>query len=247
MAGAQGLLLTLIGTESSVSGGNSMAPMALIDPSLQPTTIEPAGGCDRDWSTPAARPPTRSPLPCSSRRRASAAAARRTSARDPHGALHRNAGTREPIYSDPASDGATQEPGALRLREVGQHRRCLRQSGGARSDPGPADHRRRHADLHGHRLPGWRRPEDRHRHEAGAHGYAGAGTIAMGGYDYHDSTRATGEMRNFKAGQMIGAVLEYAQRKRYAGDDLRVQRRLAELHRHARQQRRRPRQARLAG
>ena len=38
-AGAQGQLLTLIGTESSVSGGNSQAPMALIDPSLQPTTI----------------------------------------------------------------------------------------------------------------------------------------------------------------------------------------------------------------
>src|SRR2546427_3633643 len=43
-------------------------------------------------------------------------------------------------------------------------------------------------------------------------GYAGAGTITLGGYDYHDSTRATGESRNFKAGQMIGAVLEYAQR-----------------------------------
>jgi hypothetical protein len=41
-------------------------------------------------------------------------------------------------------------------------------------------------------------------------GYAAAGTIAMGGYDYHDGTRATGEMRNFKAGQMIGAVLQYA-------------------------------------
>src|SRR5437762_2264765 len=39
-AGAQGLLLTLIGTESSVSGGNSQAPMALINPALQPTTIK---------------------------------------------------------------------------------------------------------------------------------------------------------------------------------------------------------------
>src|SRR5580704_16792941 len=38
-AGAQGLLLTLIGAESSVSGGNSMAPMMMIDPALQPTTI----------------------------------------------------------------------------------------------------------------------------------------------------------------------------------------------------------------
>src|SRR5437879_7546586 len=38
-AGAQGLLLTLAGTESTVSGGNSQAPMALVDPALQPTTI----------------------------------------------------------------------------------------------------------------------------------------------------------------------------------------------------------------
>src|SRR5262249_34838527 len=38
-AGAQGQLLTLVGTESSVSGGNSVAPMSLIDPALQPTTI----------------------------------------------------------------------------------------------------------------------------------------------------------------------------------------------------------------
>src|SRR5262249_30588374 len=43
-------------------------------------------------------------------------------------------------------------------------------------------------------------------------GFAGAGTITLGGYDYHDGTRATGETRNFKAGQMIGAVLEYAAR-----------------------------------
>ena len=43
-------------------------------------------------------------------------------------------------------------------------------------------------------------------------GLAAAGTITLPGFDYHDSTRATGETRNFKAGQMIGAVLEYAQR-----------------------------------
>ncbi|MEP7246893.1 MAG: hypothetical protein ABI885_24865 [Gammaproteobacteria bacterium] len=44
-------------------------------------------------------------------------------------------------------------------------------------------------------------------------GYAGAGCITLGGYDYHDSTRASGEMRNFRAGRCIGAVLEYAARK----------------------------------
>src|SRR5580704_5241798 len=40
LAGAQGQLMTLIGTESSASGGNSMAPMMYINPALQPTTID---------------------------------------------------------------------------------------------------------------------------------------------------------------------------------------------------------------
>lgn len=44
-------------------------------------------------------------------------------------------------------------------------------------------------------------------------GYAGAGTISSGGYDYHDGTRATGEVRDFRAGVCIGACLEYAARK----------------------------------
>jgi hypothetical protein len=44
-------------------------------------------------------------------------------------------------------------------------------------------------------------------------GNAGAGTITMGGYDYHDGTRASGEMRNFRAGRCIGACLEYAARR----------------------------------
>ena len=43
-------------------------------------------------------------------------------------------------------------------------------------------------------------------------GFAGAGTITLGGFDYHDGTRATGETRNFHAGQCIGACLEYAKR-----------------------------------
>jgi hypothetical protein len=44
-------------------------------------------------------------------------------------------------------------------------------------------------------------------------GYAGAGTVAMGGYDYHGQGRDTAEIRNFRAGRCIGACLEYAARK----------------------------------
>jgi hypothetical protein len=44
-------------------------------------------------------------------------------------------------------------------------------------------------------------------------GYAGAGTITMGGYDYHGQGRATGELRDLRAGQCMGACLEYAARR----------------------------------
>lgn len=44
-------------------------------------------------------------------------------------------------------------------------------------------------------------------------GMAGAGTIQMGGFDYHTGDRSTGEARDFRAGICIGACLEYAARK----------------------------------
>ncbi len=40
--------------------------------------------------------------------------------------------------------------------------------------------------------------------------HAGAGTITMGGFDYHTGDRATGEFRDLRAGRCIGACLEYA-------------------------------------
>ncbi len=44
-------------------------------------------------------------------------------------------------------------------------------------------------------------------------GYAGAGTITMGGYDYHTGDRSTGELRDLRAGHCMGACLEYAARR----------------------------------
>jgi len=41
-------------------------------------------------------------------------------------------------------------------------------------------------------------------------GFAGAGCIEMGGYDYHGGARAEGEVKDFRAGQCMGACLEYA-------------------------------------
>ena len=44
-------------------------------------------------------------------------------------------------------------------------------------------------------------------------GYAGAGCISMGGFDYHTGERGTGEIRDRRAGRCMGACLEYARRK----------------------------------
>lgn len=43
-------------------------------------------------------------------------------------------------------------------------------------------------------------------------GFAGAGTVTMGGYDYHTGDRSTGEVRDLRAGRCMGACLEYAKR-----------------------------------
>jgi len=43
-------------------------------------------------------------------------------------------------------------------------------------------------------------------------GFAGAGCVEMGGYDYHGGRRAEGEVKDFRAGVCMGACLEYAAR-----------------------------------
>lgn len=41
-------------------------------------------------------------------------------------------------------------------------------------------------------------------------GILGAGTIVLGGYDYHDSTRVTGDRKDQELGELIGAIVESA-------------------------------------
>lgn len=43
-------------------------------------------------------------------------------------------------------------------------------------------------------------------------GFAGAGTVTMGGFDYHTGNRAVGEVRDLRAGRCMGACMEYAAR-----------------------------------
>ncbi|WPU63376.1 hypothetical protein [Peredibacter starrii] len=41
-------------------------------------------------------------------------------------------------------------------------------------------------------------------------GRIGVGTITLGGFDYHDGTRTTGDTKDFELGQLMGAIMELA-------------------------------------
>ncbi len=41
-------------------------------------------------------------------------------------------------------------------------------------------------------------------------GHIGVGVVEKGGYDYHNKTRRTGEVRDFQAGELIGRVMQLA-------------------------------------
>jgi len=220
MAGAQGLLLTLIGTESSVSGGNSQAPMALINPALQPTTIsQPSDSTSLVPMPPGGGAPD--PLAVAvleSQVRISGGNTAQVGAGDTAaftGTLSMpNGGTPgvQLIGSDPNADAALKNQ--VRCAYVKAAHTADKFGDPAALDP------TKDTNITGGASPIFTASDFSDKDVAKTatvmklvlNGFAGAGTIVLGGYDYHDGTRATGEMRNFKAGQMIGAVLEYAQR-----------------------------------
>jgi hypothetical protein len=210
MAGARGSLLNLIGNQSSMSGGNSAAPMYMMNPLFQPTTIAvPAddvalvstGGAPAD-------PVSIQVMAAQARITGGTGASFTGMLAAPNGS---QAGVQ--LYPNDATKDA-----ALKK----QVRCSYAQSAYTASkfgDPSVLDPTKDPAIIGG-AAPIFTAADFQDgdiRKTASVmklvlNGFAGAGTITLGGYDYHDSTRATGEQRNFKAGQMIGAVLEYAQR-----------------------------------
>lgn len=205
-AGAAGALLPLCGSSSSVSGGNSMAPASMIDPSARPTKV------DRPTDV--------------------------TGLVDTGGLVgllskEDTVAVMESMYRISDAKLSTIETQRARDAAIKQHVRCsyaksadiVSQFGGVDlsplSDPDivgdngifsiedMADREfRKTASVMKLVLDGPLRSNG----QPGA--YAGAGTITMGGYDYHTGDRSTGEARDLRAGRCMGAVLEYAARKR---------------------------------
>ena len=224
MAGAKGSVLDLIGTESSVSGGNSAPLMYTVNPALQPATI--AQPSDATALAPVPPSGTVDPLALAELE----SQARITGGVNPYQGSASTGSEFTGVLTDPngSTPGVQLYPGAGNAQIDAALKNQVRCAYVASSNTanifsaGPAglDPTKDPLIISGSSpiftAADFTDPDVQMTASVMKlviDGYAGAGTIALGSFDYHDGTRATGETRNFQAGQMIGAVLEYAQRK----------------------------------
>jgi hypothetical protein len=225
-AGARGTVLPLVGSDSSVSGGNSMALMYTIQPALQPATIQqpsdavalapqpPGGGAPDPLALAELESQTRISAGTSPYTGAGSTGSEFT------GALSNPSGSTPGVQFYPSgtqiTSGVNADP-ALKNQVRCAYVKASNTANVFAAGPAGLDPTLDTNITNGIFTVAQMQTDSDIQTTASImklviDGYAGAGTIALGGFDYHDGTRATGETRNFQAGQMVGAVLEYAHR-----------------------------------
>ncbi len=193
--GADGELLTLIGSRNSDSGGNSLAPADMIDPSVRPTKID--------------RPSDVSGLVDTGKL---------------VGLLNQSdaVAVMEAIQRISDMKLASVDTGITTDAVIKELVRCgyVKSADLVDRYGNPAElDVTQDADIIGPIFSQAEFDGDAEFRKTASvmklvvNGYAGAGTIAMGGYDYHTGDRAVGELRDLRAGRCMGACLEYAARK----------------------------------
>jgi hypothetical protein len=194
-AGANGELLTLIGSRSSDSGGNSLAPAPMIDLSVRPTKIDRptdvTGLVDTGKLVGLLSQQDAVAVMESIERLSAAKMGRITNdavIKDLVDCGYVKSADLVDRYGDPAAldpspQSATVPNGDPLMAQVFSE-----------ADFNSDGEFRKTASVM----------------KLVINGYAGAGTITMGGYDYHTGDRSTGELRDLRAGRCMGACLEYA-------------------------------------
>jgi hypothetical protein len=206
-AGADGSLATLIGSRASDSGGNSMAPASMIDLSVRPTKVDRASdvtglvdtGQLANLLSVDDTVAVMEAIQRISHRKLAVVDPKQPWADPNKSPLTRNDVVRELVdcgyvkaadvvdrFGDPSSLNPELDPDIVGASGVF-----------TRAEYDADGEFRKTAAVMKMVLSG----------------YAGAGTITMGGYDYHGQGRATGELRDLRAGRCMGACLEYAARR----------------------------------
>ena len=200
-AGANGSILTLAGSENTDSGGNSMLPAILYDPELRPTKVD--------------RPSDVVNLVDTGDLAAILSPRDATAVME---SIYRLSGRK--MNNVDTMLASTDDAAMKRLVECGYLKAAdiADRFAGVPVDPsldpeivGPAGIFTDAEFTSGN--------QDSREFQKTAsimklvmNGYAGAGCIEMGGYDYHGGRRAEGEVKDYRAGRCMGACLEYAAR-----------------------------------
>ena len=201
-AGARGELLTLIGSRNTVSGGNSLAPASMVDLSVRPTKID--------------RPSDTEGLVDTGELAAKMGLANATRVMESVFRISENKMTKvttNPAASPDIDDAAIKKQ--LRCGYVKSADMVERFGGAGALDSTANDPEI--AQVFPNGDPNGDLSNNAEFRKTAAvmkmvlKGYAGAGTITMGGYDYHTGNRTTGDARDVRAGQCIGACLRYAE------------------------------------
>ena len=213
-AGADGSILTLCGSENTDSGGNSMLPMSLYDPELRPTKVdrpsdvtnlvdtgELVGILSKDDATAVME----------SIYRLTEEKMRQVDTNLTMGDPNNPGLTRDEVIKDLVNCGY------LKAADIADR------FGGVPIDPSddpmivdqpgaPGTGIFTEAEFNDGGRDGSEFRKTASVMKLVLNGYAGAGCIEMGGYDYHGGARAEGEVKDERAGRCMGAVLEYAAR-----------------------------------
>jgi hypothetical protein len=205
-AGADGSILTLCGSRTSVSGGNSMAPAMMVNPEFQPTKVD--------------RPSDVTGLVDTGQLVGLLSASDATAVLE---SIYRISRER---MDDAVTTGLPTAPinrddvvkdlvkcGYLKAADVADR------FGNAIIDPGadplivgPSGIFTA-AEFNDGGTDGAEFRKTASVMKLVVEGYAGAGCITMGGYDYHGGRRQEGEIKDERAGKCMGACLEFAARK----------------------------------
>jgi hypothetical protein len=201
-AGADGSILTLCGSRNSESGGNSMAPLAMIDPAYRPTKIDRPSdvvGLVDTGQLVGLLGPDDATAVLESIYRIS-----RDKMNDPQ------------VQTGISTDAVLKDLvkcGYLKAADVADR------FGAVDLDPGNDtrifDPLSANGIFNNQDWNGGGNDQSEFRKTAAVmklviDGYAGGGCITMGGYDYHGGMRQEGEQKDFRAGRCMGACLEYA-------------------------------------
>lgn len=199
--GADGSLLTLVGSRNSDSGGNSLAPMSMINPSVRPTKVDRPSdvtGLVDVGDLVGLLSQADAVAVMESIQRISDAKMNRVDTKLTNDAvikdLVRCGYVKSADLADRFGDPTALDPDDRNAASP----LIVSDNGGIFSEAefdSDSEFRKTASVM-----------------KLVVNGFAGAGTITMGGYDYHTGDRATGERRDLRAGRCMGACLEYAAR-----------------------------------